>query len=78
MSDPVCVNHPDRKAHRMVPKVGPICDECFRPGGAPGTIPQIRETIARVEETEDAKEETTVAKKEPPFCTQCAVSSRGL
>jgi hypothetical protein len=39
MADPVCKFHPDVKAHRLVPKVGGLCDACFRAGPPYGPPP---------------------------------------
>lgn len=37
MSDPNCRFHPDKKAHRITHRFGPLCDDCFRNG--PPQIP---------------------------------------
>lgn len=39
MSDPLCIFHPAVKAHRFVPKVGYVCDPCFRKGPPYGPDP---------------------------------------
>jgi hypothetical protein len=45
MADPLCLFHPAVKAHRFVPKVGYLCDPCFRKG-PPWHAPDPVETFA--------------------------------